>query len=331
MRKQREYKSIRQTACLLCLPLFFLNAATGVHGQEAEDFRASGSPIIVLFADYTAGTDADKDVAGFNLTRSRLGYRYQATPSLSAVSVLDVNATQNGRGAGFHYAFLQWTWKRLSIAGGLVALSQFAVQEAFWGRRYVEKSFQDLYGFGPDSDLGIILNYRLTSWLEADAALVNGSDIVHAEGVRMNRFAWGLTSRLPAGLLLRAYFDVNRYSDIVWYGAAPSFTNQSTTALFAGYKNEFFSFGAEYNQQLAKDFIEDNNYFGISLYGGLALGRKFDLYARYDYVNTEKAMFVTGLEYHPVKKLQISPNYRYLQSPGGEGSHFIGLNVGFSL
>jgi opacity protein-like surface antigen len=260
--------------------------------------------------------------------------------------VLDVNATQDGRGANFHYAFLEWTWKDLSVGGGLVALAQFAEQEAFWGRRYVEKSFQDLYGFGPDSDLGIILKYRLTSWLEADAALVNGSDLAYAEGIRMNRFAWGLTSRPLAGLRLRAYFDVNRYSDITLPGGpAPAYANQSSVALFAGYKNEFFSIGAEYNQQMAKDFNKGNDYFGLSLYGGLALGRKFDLYARYDYVDTEspsgqaydwasvanETMWIAGLAYHPVKNLQISPNYRYRRPVGGEGAHFIGLNVGFSL
>ena len=347
MRKQRKNKtSFIGPAARLCLSVVLLNGAAGIGAREAEEFKPSGSPIVVLFADYTAGMSDAREAAGFNLTRSRLGYRYRATPSLSAVSVLDVNATLNGRGANFHYAFLQWTWKGLSVDGGLVALAQFAEQEAFWGRRYVEKSFQDLYGFGPDSDLGILLKYRFAPWLEADAALVNGSDLPHAEGIRMNRFAWGLASRPLAGLRLRAYFDVNRHSDMLPdCGPAPAYANQTSVALFAGYKNEFFSIGAEYNQQMAKDFTGGNNYFGLSLYGGLALGGKFDLYARYDYVDTEspsgqaynwasvanETMWIAGLEYRPAKNLQISPNYRYRRPVGGEGAHFIGLNVGFSL
>jgi hypothetical protein len=313
---------------------FLLGGICGIRAQETEGFKPSGSPVIVLFADYTAGAGGDSKAEGFNLTRSRLGYRYQATPSLSAVSVLDINATQNGRGVNFHYAFFEWTWRKLSIDGGLVALAQFGVQEAFWGRRYVEKSFQDLYGFGPDSDLGIALRYRFTSRFEADAALVNGKDVTEAaEGFRPNRLAIGTTFRPLAGLTLRAYFDANRHSSIYITGESPdgTYRSQTTAALFAGYRNRSFSIGSEWNYQQAQDFISGSDHYGISFYGGLALGRKFDFYARFDYVDTGERMFITGLEYHPVGNLQLSPNYRYLRSPGGDGFHVFGLNVGFSL
>jgi opacity protein-like surface antigen len=336
MRKLRRSQSFVSKA----LAFAGLWGACFLSAQEAEGFKPSGSPIIVLFADYTRGMGSDSEVNGVSLTRSRLGYRYQATPSLSAVSVLDINATQNGRGVGFHYAFVDWTWKSLSVDAGLVALAQFGVQEAFWGRRYIEKSFQDLNGFGPDSDLGVIFKYRFASWLEADAALVQGKEREYAEGLRMNRFALGATLRPLRGLSLRAYFDVNGYTPVrVDGGPTPAYKNQRSVALFAGYRNEYFSIGGEYNRQQAQDFLSDNDHSGLSFYGGLWLSRKFDLYARYDRALTQgtspligrEAAFIAGLEYHPVRQLQVSPNYRYLQAAGGEGFHFIGLNVGFSL
>ncbi|MDR2389634.1 MAG: hypothetical protein LBD89_07610 [Tannerellaceae bacterium] len=314
--------------------VFLLGGACGIKAQEAGDFTPSGSPVVVLFADYTAGGPGE--AAGFSLTRSRLGYRYRATPSLSGVSVLDINATQNGRGVNFHYAFLEWTRKKLSLSGGLVALAQFGVQEAFWGRRYVEKSFQDLYGFGPDSDLGVTLRYRFSSRFEADAALVNGKDVANASGgVRLNRLALGATLGPLTGLTLRAYFDTNRHSDLsihVPAGENPAYEGQETTlALFAGYRNRHFSLGSEWNYRQAQDFISGDNRSGLSLYGGLPLGQKFDLYARYDRLDTDEATFITGLEYHPTGNLQLSPNYRYLRSLGGEGFHLFALNIGFSL
>jgi hypothetical protein len=69
------------------------------------------------------------------------------------------------------------------------------------------------------------------------------------------------------------------------------------------------------------------------------------LFARYDYVDTEttgeytfdwgssvnKNTLIVGLEFHPVKHLQLSPNYRYIKPLAGDASHFICLNVGFSL
>ncbi|MDR3143062.1 MAG: porin [Tannerellaceae bacterium] len=352
MKKQWKNKSsIGRIVCILYLSLLFLNGAAGIRAQETREFIPSGSPIIVLFADYTAGASNNNEVAGFNLTRSRLGYRYQATPSLSAVSVLDVNVADDGqRGVHFHYAFFEWTWRNLRVNGGLIALSQFAVQEAFWGRRYIEKSFQDLNGFCFDSDLGVMLKYRFVDWLEVDVTLINGEGTRQLNLSKTNRYGLGATFRPLKGLSLRAYLDVYERLQSGYLAAAPgapSFTrkNQSSASLFAGYRNASFSLGAEYNRQQAKDFIGGNNYSGISIYGGAALDKKFDIYARFDYIDTQtpseydydwsavagEALFIAGVEYHPVGNLQISPNYRYMQAFGGEGSHFIGLNIGFSL
>jgi hypothetical protein len=339
MRKQRKNNSsIGRTVYMLCLSLLFLNGPAGIHAEETEGFTPSGSPIIVLFADYTAGSGDNGDIAGFNLTRSRLGYQYQMTPQLSALSVLDVNVADDGqRSVNFHYAFFEWTWRDLRIDGGLIALSQFAVQEAFWGRRYIEKSFQDLNGFCFDSDLGVTLKYRFTDWIEADATLINGEGTRQINTSKMNRYGLGATLRPLKGLSLRAFLDFHESLD----KNAP---NQRTVSLFAGYRNSFFSVGAEYNSQKGKDFMKGADYSGISVYGGVPLGGRFDLYARYDNVKTSsgsafdwqgaginKDIFIAGIEYHPVVNFQISPNYRYIRPIGGGGLHFFGINAGFSI
>ncbi|KAA6350987.1 hypothetical protein EZS27_001684 [termite gut metagenome] len=341
---KKQWAFVKITACF-CLFLL-IDSFCSLQGQETEGFKPSGSPLIVLFGDYTTGLGKNNHEAGFNLTRSRMGYQYQVTPSLSAVSVLDVNAAGDTRTVNFHYAFLEWNYQDLTVDAGLVALSQFAVQEAFWGRRYIEKSFQDLNGFCFDSDAGVSLKYRFTDWLDADVTVINGEGTMHLNTNKTNRYGLGATLRPLAGLTLRAYLDIYGKPSLEPEPSVPlTIKNQSTIALFAGYRNEWFSLGAEYNRQTAKNFIGGNNYSGVSAYAGLPLGKRFDLFARYDYVDTEttgeytfdwgssvnKNTLIAGLEFHPVKHLQLSPNYRYIKPLAGDASHFICLNVGFSL
>ena len=305
-----------------------------------------GKPIIVLFGDYTAGLGKANDVSGFNLTRSRLGYEYQATASLKATVVLDINAfDDNTRTANFHYAMLEWAYDKLTLSGGLIYLSQFEVQEAFWGRRYIEKSFQDLYGFGHDSDLGLKLKYGFTDWLSADFAVTNGEGTLNLNNNNKYKYGFGITAKPVTGLTLRAYADLYSKSPDLYptLGPLASYKSQGTVALFAGYSNDVFSLGAEYNNQMNRSFVEGCDYSGLSVYAGAPLGEKLGFFGRYDYVDTKtsdgntydwsfvnKNALVVGFEYKPISKLSISPNYRYVESLASDSRHYVGVNVGFS-
>ena len=306
-----------------------------------------GKPIIVLFSDYTAGLGNANDVSGFNLTRSRLGYAYQATSSLKATVVLDINAFDDDtRTANFHYAMLEWAYQKFTLSGGLIYLSQFEAQEAFWGRRYIQKSFQDLYGFGHDSDLGLKLKYGFTGWLSADFAVTNGEGTLNLNNNNKYRYGFGITAEPVAGLTLRAYADIYSKSPDLYPALGPlaSYKNQGTVALFAGYSNSLFSIGAEYNNQVNRSFIEGCDYSGFSVYAGVPLNEKLGLFGRYDYVDTKTAddvdydwsaivnknALIAGFEYKPMSRLSISPNYRYVESLAGDSRHAVSVNVGFS-
>lgn len=341
MVKQMDiFKRIRKKVGLLILLLagmVFYSTA-----QEAGD----GKPIIVLFGDYTAGLGKANDVSGFNLTRSRFGYEYQATGSLKATVVLDINALNDARTVNFHYAMLEWTYQKLALSGGLIYLSQFEAQEAFWGRRYIEKSFQDLYGFGHDSDLGLKLKYGFTDWLSADFAITNGEGTLNLNNNNSYKYGLGITLKPVTGLTLRAYADLYSESPDLYpaLGPSASYKNQGTVALFAGYTNSMFSLGAEYNNQVNRSFVDGCDYSGLSVYAGMPLGEKLGFFGRYDYVDTKtpdgmmyewsafvnKNALVTGFEYKPISQLSISPNYRYVESLAGDGRHAVSVNVGFS-
>ncbi|WP_280748666.1 hypothetical protein [Parabacteroides sp. PF5-9] len=333
--------------------LFLLSFLTvlipSVHAQDLRNLELSGSPIVVVFADYTAGLGKANDVSGFNLTRSRLGYQLQIGNALKATTVLDINANSEAiRTVNFHYVMLEWAYKNLTLGGGMIALAQFGVAEAFWGRRYIEKSFQDLNGFGFDSDLGVIAKYKFADWLSADFSLTNGEGTMKLNTNNSNKYALGLTVQPLEGLFIRAYGDVFTQSEDLYpaYALAEnaSFKSQRTVAVFAGYRNEHFSLGAEFNKQFNRSFIDGCDYQGYSVYTGVPLSSKVELYGRYDYVDTDtpegitydwlsvanKNTLIAGLEYHPIKQLYVSPNYRYIEPLYGDGFHAISLNLGFS-
>jgi len=179
-----NYFSLKKLKFLffLILNVSYLNA------QETEKRTLSGDPIVVLFGDYTAGLGKANDVSGFNLNRSRLGYQLQIGKPLRATVVLDVNSKEGDRTVNFHYAMLEWEYKNLILGGGMVALAQFGVQEAFWGKRYIEKSLQDLNGFGFDSDVGIIVKYKFIDWLDADFSITNGEGTTRLNTNNSNRY-----------------------------------------------------------------------------------------------------------------------------------------------
>ena len=335
-------KRIKILKKILLFALLMMGGTLCSIAQEVGE----GKPIIVLFGDYTAGLGKANDVSGFNLTRSRLGYDYQATASLKATVVLDINVfDDNTRTANFHYAMLEWTCENLSLSGGLIYLSQFEAQEAFWGRRYIEKSFQDLYGFGHDSDLGLKLKYRFVDWLSADFAVTNGEGTLNLNNNNRYKYGFGITAKPVDGLTLRAYADLYSKSPDLYPPSGPtaSYKNQGTVALFAGYSNDMFSLGAEYNNQVNRSFLKGCDYSGLSVYAGVPVNEKLGFYGRYDYVDTKtsegvayewsfvnKNALVAGLEYKPTSQLSISPNYRYAESLAGDGRHAVSVNVGFS-
>ncbi|GHT31374.1 hypothetical protein AGMMS49574_13020 [Bacteroidia bacterium] len=320
-----------------------------MQAQETEEFKPSGTPMVWLISDYKTGLGEHSDEGGFSVGRARLGYKYQATPSVSFTGAMDMKFKDGQRVVNYHYAYLEWMYQNLTIDAGLVPLIQFAVQETFWGRRYIEKSFQDLNDFAYPSDVGLKVRYKFTDWLEVDASIVNGEGLLQLNTNKTNRYGLGATILPLNGVTLRAYLDTYAKFGENKKDIEPNLpiraANQSSIAFFAGYRNDIFSLGAEYNRQTAKKFVKGNNYSGVSVYARVPISKKFDWFARYDYVDTQtaagsdynwssivnKTLFISGFEFHPFKALQLSPNYRYVESIFGGGAHYICINLGYKL
>ena len=314
---------VKKIVCsILCA---FILTGVSSFAQENKEFKITGSPIITVFSDFHSGLGKHNKISGFELTRAYLGYQFNLNEKLSGRVIIDAGAASSDRflerqGRDIHLknALLNWKEDRVTISAGLVGTKQFDIQNKHWGHRYISRSFQDLYKFGPSADLGVIVSYAYSSWLNADFSLTNGEGYKNLNADNKYSSGAGITVMPVKGLTLRVYGDIDfGHPEMIGYE-----TDRQTYALFAGYKNNLFSIGAEYNYQLNNGFIKGNDYFGYSIYSQVSISPKYHIFARYDRIDSEnkqgnawydggKDFIVAGLEYTPIKQLKIAPNYQY--------------------
>ena len=320
-------------ALLACGGFLLANAQTADEGPKAE-----GKAIIAIFTDAHSGFGSQNDDRGFTLDRSYLGYQYTLKNGLEFKAVMDVGQSDDvhdyQRIAYIKNAQVAWRHKGLTLSGGLISTTQFKTQESFWGKRYIMKSFQDEYGFGSSADLGISAAYKFTPWFSADVILVNGEGYKKVQVNDGLQYGAGVTFTPVKGLTLRAYASYNE-------GADDQAEGKLNCNVFAGYAHERFNIGAEYNYQTNSDNVKDQDQSGCSVYTTISLGRKVDLFGRWDYLTSKddwnKAddgmAGVVGAEFKLGKYIKMAPNVR-IWSPKADGvsnSYYAYLNCSFSI
>lgn len=105
----------------------------------------------------------------------------------------------------------QITWKQngWTLNAGLITTTQFKVQEDFWGKRYVMKSFQDEYKFGSSADLGVSVAYKFNKVVSADVIVANGEGYKKVQVKDGLQYGAGVTLTPVEGLTVRAYGSYN--------------------------------------------------------------------------------------------------------------------------
>ncbi len=299
-------------------------------GQEAGDnnFQPSGKPLLKIFTNVHDVFTEDGSAPAFEVTRAYFGYGYDFSPAFSTKITLDVGDPGEGKLHQTMYlknALLQYSKNNLTVNFGLVGTHQFAVQENFWSRRYLYKSFQDAYGFGASADLGVTASYKISDAVSVDASVLNGEGYKNLQNDSVFKTAIGLTVKPAEGLTLRGYFDY-----------LPGDAAQTSLATFAGYANSDFSLGVEYNLQNNHNRVDNHELSGISAYGSFNLGKKTAAFARYDYLTSNELtgapaawniasngqVYIAGIEFNPVKGVKISPNFQGW-SPAVDGASFV--------
>ena len=308
--------------------LIGINACIFGQGIVANDaFKPSGKPFVKIFSNYHS-TFSDGEVFNtFQITRSYFGYGYQLSENISAKVTLDVGNPATGkyeRIAFLKHALIKYQKGKITLNFGLIGTYQFKAQEKAFGYRYIYKSFQDAYKFGPSADLGISAKYKISNIISVDASITNGEGYKRVEIDSTFKASFGVSLFPVDGLIIRGYYDYMNTEQA-----------QSTYSVFVAYKHQDFSVGAEYNIQDNHKMIEYQDLSGYSVFSTYKINNKIKVFGRYDNLTSDKIedtdepwnikmdgqYFIAGLEYAPIKGLKISPNYRGLQ-PGKKDSPY---------
>src|SRR3972149_5260702 len=168
----------KKQATLIIISLMIISSLSG-----QDEFKPPGGPFVKIFADYHANSSQE---TGFEITRAYFGYSYKMSPDLSGNLTLDVGNpeidindsttvnTSFQQTVFLKNAMISHKRGKVSLDFGLIGLKQFNIQEKFWGRRYIRKSFQDEYKLGSSADLGASITYSPMEILSMDYTIMNG-------------------------------------------------------------------------------------------------------------------------------------------------------------
>jgi len=286
---------------------------------ETEKFEPSGSVYGKIFTNFNTSLQGSEKQTAFEVRRAYLGYEYLISPEFSAEIKLDIGSPNDAeysllrrfgyfKTAAVYYQPLE----NIKLTFGLQDAVQFKVQEKFWKRRYIAKSFMDEYDFGPSADIGAKAQIKV-DFFDVDVAFFNGEGYSSLQNDDTFKGAMGITVYPVEGLVTRIYGDISRKS-----------VNQSTAAFFAGYSNKIFSFGGEYAMHWNREFQDNHDAYGFSITGDLLILPATRIFARYDKVDSnilsgesvpwnlanDETALIAGIEYIPIKNIKIAANYQ---------------------
>lgn len=320
----------------------FVLSAFFLYASKDHDFEPSRKTFAKVYSNFHAGISNSDQRSAFEITRAYFGYKHNFDPNFSATLKLDIGSPNDEsqysllrRYAYFKNAALHYRYEKLTVNFGLIDLFQFKLQEKFWDRRYIYKSFQDEYRYGSSADIGISLFYQLNKYILLQAGLMNG------EGYKQlqldNIYKTALSTEFTVGKLTsKLYFDYTEEK-----------TAQTTYGYFIGYKRNIGSLGYEYNHKRNHNFNEGKNQHGQSFYASFHINDKIQLFGRYDIVRSnilaedvlpwnlsnDGSAVLTGVQYSPVKNVKMALNYQdwYPYAMDEPNLAYIYFNVEFSF
>lgn len=317
----------------------YLIASVTVNAQEEKQaFTPTGKPFAKVFWNYHyAMTQNVNQASAFQLKRSYFGYKYALSEKISTKVTFDVGS--NGAGSAYtaYLKTAQLDWKvadPIKLSLGLIGLKQYNDQEHLWGYRYIYKSFADEHGFGSSADLGANAEIKLHKKVKLNVLMVNGGGYKKVQDdYGQYRFGGNLVTEPVKGLTLKVYYDMmgNKFDKYDNDSVIADTATISNLAFFAGYKTDKFRFGAEYNMlnngTKYSNVAENQDLSGMSFYGTYIINKTFEVFARYDQLNSNKlkgatdpwnnskngSAIISGIQYKPVKGLSIALNYQSWQ------------------
>jgi opacity protein-like surface antigen len=323
--------------CSIVLVIIFLQSI--VVGQEDDETLIDKTvPIATLYSNFH--TQINGNNIGFEVERAYLGFKTQLNEQYAIIMKLDIGSPDDvsdssniKRYAYFKNAAMVLTSGTFTFHAGLIDTYQFKVQEKFWTRRYMYRSFQDEYRFTPSADIGIGLQYDPNEWLSADISFMNGEGYTKLQLDNSFKSGAGLTFKPIKTLIFRIYYDFISKDNVL----------QSTMTSFGGFQIDHFNVGAEFNYRTNDSNEQDRDRWGYSFYSLYRFAKKWELFARYDYLtsktlegedygwnySTDGSALLAGLQFQPETFIKVAISYRdWVPYPSNlAASRFIFLNL----
>jgi len=306
---------LKKSHLLILLTLLFASHFFNATAQTNNEFTPYGKPLVLIYTNVNTSFNKDGNSKAFELNRAYLGYEYFFSEKLSSrinIDVADPGVGKLQMTAFVKNAYLLYKNNGFSARFGMIGVDQFNIQEKQWGYRYIYKSFQDAYSFGPSADLGAAFEYSPAKFISLDFSVLNGEGYKKLQSDSTFKTSFGITLKPVNGLVLRGYYDYMK-KDFA----------QNSIALYAGYTYKDFKAGVEYNIQKNNGMSDNHDFSGISLYTSLVVAKKYSLFTRYDNLRSvtingdtnpwnsgkDGQLFIAGFDYSPTKGIKIAPTY----------------------
>jgi hypothetical protein len=323
-----------------CLFLFILLFPQQTIAQESE-FVPSGKPFATIYANFHRGfTGSATNEAAFELVRGYIGYEYAFSPEFDAKINVDVGSPDDlspisriRRYAYFKNAFLRFTKQQMQIEFGLIGLKQFKLQEDIWERRYLMKTLADEHRLGASADLGVNFHYKFNQIIDADFTMMNGEGYSSLQMDDVFKYSLGSTIRFPRNFTSRVVYDIMRDE-----------ISETTLLFFTSYDfRKKWNIAAEFILRQNDAWKANRDIYGFSVYGKYNLNTKYQLFARYDKIESnipegetlpwhlanDGTALIAGIQFSPLKKITMALNYHdwYPWAANMAGGGFIYLDL----
>ncbi|MEE4286179.1 MAG: porin [Mariniphaga sp.] len=324
------------------LCIFLLVFPQFIIAQESE-FVSSGKPFATIYANFHRGiTGSATDEAAFELVRGYIGYEYNLSPEFYAKINVDVGSPDDlspiskiRRYAYFKNAYLKYTQSRLEIEFGLISLKQFKLQESVWERRYLMKTIADEHRLGSSADLGVNFHYKFSEFFDADLTMMNGEGYSSLQMDDVFKYSLGSTLKFPRNFTSRVVYDI-MHNEIA----------ETTLLFFTSYDfRSKWNLTGEVVYRQNDSWKANQNILALSFYGKYNLSSKYQLFARYDKVESnilkgetlpwhlanDGTALIAGIQFRPVSKVTMAFNYHdwypWAANMAGGGFIFLDLEV----
>lgn len=324
--------------------IFLITIASNLFSSEKDSTKVTGTPLFLIYSNFHQGVSKNNYISNFDIKRAYIGYDFNLDNGFNASIKLDIGSPDSSnnyslikRTAYFRNVAIGYNYKNLSIAFGIIDNQQHKVQEKFWAKRYLFKSFIDEYKFLPSTALGINASYKFNKKISLEFGMVNGEYLNKKQGLDKYIYNIGINYSPIDNLIMKAYStytgDVN---DII------------TNGFFCAYKIiPELKIAAEYNTKF--EFIDNTtlNLYGYSIFSEYKINKKFNIFARYDLLdsnninnstsswNIDKNGFaiIGGVEYIINKNLRLSLNYQdwHPAKTNSNNKAYIFLNLEFGI